>query len=67
MAMNREDGLMMLEARAVILAMGCREAKRRFEYSRIPPGRHLHCGNSPASGKYGGIHAGQGSGDPGFR
>lgn len=28
MAMNREDGLMMLEARAVILAMGCRERPR---------------------------------------
>ena len=28
MAMNREDGLMMLTARAVILAMGCRERPR---------------------------------------
>ena len=28
MAMNREDGLMMLKARAVILAMGCRERPR---------------------------------------
>ena len=50
-AMNRTEGLMQLRARAVILAMGCRERPpRRAEHSRIPAGRHLFRRNRPASG-----------------
>ena len=38
-AMNREDGLFEIQAKAVILAMGCRgETERRVKYSGIPPG-----------------------------
>ena len=67
MAMNREDGLMMLTARAVILAMGCRERPRCPEHSGIPAGGYIHRRNCAETGKHGGIYAGQGSCDPGFR
>lgn len=41
-AMNREDGLFEIQAKAVILAMGCRErAERRVKYSGIPPRREF--------------------------
>lgn len=47
-AMNREDGLFQVQAKAVILAMGCRER----EYSGVPAGGNLYGGNRPEAGKY---------------
>ena len=53
-AMNREEGLFEIKARAVILAMGCRERSR---------GALNICGNGPAAGQYGRLHAWPGGGD----
>ena len=63
-AMNREEGLFEIKARAVILAMGCRErSERRTQYPRLSSGGYLLCGNGPAAGQHGGLHAGPGGGD----
>lgn len=40
-AMNREDGLFEIQAKAVILAMGCRERPRGALNIPVPPGGNL--------------------------
>ena len=40
-AMNHKKGLFEIEAKAVVLAMGCREAERRHEHSGKSSFRHL--------------------------
>ena len=58
-AMNREDGLFEIQAKAVILAMGCRERPRGdVKYSGIPPGGNLLRRNGTASGKHRRLYAG---------
>ncbi len=58
-AMNREDGLFEIQAKAVILAMGCRgETERRVKYSGIPPGGIYPGRNGTASGKHRRLYAG---------
>ena len=64
-AMNRTDGLIDIEARAVILAMGCRE--RSPEYPGVPPCRYLFRRNGATSGEYGGVSPRPESGHPGQR
>ena len=53
-AMNREDGLFEIQAKAVILAMGCRERPR----GALPPGGNLLRRNGTASGKHRRLYAG---------
>ena len=61
-AMNREEGLFEIQAKAVILAMGCRGAfQRSAEHSGIPSGGDLLCRNCAAAGEYGRVYAGTGS------
>ena len=59
--MNREEGLFEIQAKAVILAMGCREHLRSAEHSGIPSGGDLLCRNCAAAGEYGRVYAGTGS------
>ena len=67
-ATNREDGILLLQAKAIILAMGCRERSRgALKYSGISSGRNLFCRNSAASCKYGRSYAGKRSCDPWIR
>ena len=67
-AMNREEGLFEIQAKAVILAMGCRGALQgRAEHSRIPSGGDLFCRNSTEACQYGRSSARAGSRDPGVR
>ena len=66
-AMNREDGLFEIQAKAVILAMGCRERPRGALNSGIPPGRNLFCRNGTASGKHRRVYAWTRSCHFGFR
>ena len=53
--MNKEQGMFQIEAKAVILAMGCRE--RCTEYSGLSSGRHLFCRNCAEICQYGGKNA----------
>ena len=55
-AMNREDGLFEIQAKAVILAMGCRERPRGA--LNIPAGGNLLRRNGTASGKHRRLYAG---------
>ena len=67
-AMNREEGLFEIQAKAVILAMGCRErSPGGSEYSGIPSGRDLLRGNSAETGQYGRPDAGTRGCYPGLR
>ena len=66
-AMNREDGMFEVQAKAVILAMGCRERSRGALNIPLPPCRHLFRRNCPAPCQYGRIYAGKGNRHPGFR
>ncbi len=61
-AMNREEGLFEIQAKAVILAMGCRERSRgALNIPGVPSGRDLLCRNCAAAGEYGRGYAGTGS------
>ena len=52
-AMNREEGLFEIQAKAVVLAMGCRErSKRSTEYSGLSSGRYFLSRYSTETGKY---------------
>ena len=66
-AMNREEGLFEIQAKAVILAMGCRERSRGA--LNIPGYRPagIFSAGTAASGEHGRLHARAGSGDPGVR
>ena len=55
-AMNRTDGLFQVQAKAVVLAMGCRE-RPRAEHPRHPPGGHLYRRYRAAPCEYGGLPA----------
>lgn len=66
-AMSRQEGMYQIQAKAVILAMGCRETARCTEHSGISTGRHLFSRNSTAPCKHGRIYAGKKSSDPGIR
>ena len=67
--MNKEQGLFQIEAKAVILAMGCRETfQRRTEYSGLPSGGNLlrrNCTEAMSTWKE--DMPGTRSCDPGFR
>lgn len=56
-AMNREEGLFEILAKAVILAMGCRERPGSAEHPRLPPGGYLFCRHGAASRQYGRLYA----------
>ena len=67
-AMNREEGLFEIQARAVILAMGCRERSRgALNIPGYRPAGILLRRHGPASGEHGGLYARTGSGYPGIR
>ena len=52
-AMNREEGLFEIQAKAVILAMGMQRAvERRFEHSGISTGGNLLCRYGPETCKH---------------
>ena len=58
-AMNRTDGLFHINAKTVILAMGCRERSRgAFKYPGLPSRRHLLCRNRAAPGEHRRLYAG---------
>ena len=61
-AMNREEGLFEIQAKSVILAMGC-----SFKYSRISTGGNLLCRYGPETCQHRGIYARARSRDPGIR
>ena len=53
---SRSEGLELIKAKAIILAMGCRETtERRLKYSGIPPGGNLHRRNGTASHEHRGL------------
>ena len=52
-AMNRNEGMFQIQAKAVILCHGMPGAfERSTEYSRLSSGRNLLSGNGTASGQY---------------
>lgn len=71
-AMSRQEGMYQIRAKAVILAMGCRERPRgALNIPGYRPARHLFSRNSTAPCKHGRIYAGKkvvilGSGDIGL-
>ena len=65
-ATNREDGILLLQANAIILAMGCRERSRgALNIPGYRPAGIYSAGT--ASGKYGRAYAGKRSCDPWIR
>ena len=62
-AVSKKEGYRVLEAKSIVLAMGCRERTRgAISHSRHAPGRGAHCRCCPAVCEYGGLHGGQACG-----
>lgn len=67
-AMNREDGMFEIRAKAVILAMGCRERPRgALNIPGYRPAGIYSAGTAQRLGEYGRLYARQGSGHSRFR